>query len=289
MAVGLAATTAVVAVTNAVLLRPLPYPRPDGLYRLNASLSEPKSSQTFALSPIEVVRLQQQAGSALVGDSSLKQVPDVLMPRLGYSDYNLFDSPDSSVQANYNVGVAGKNLRADSGFALHDVPVGGPVNKQTDPKFAGPIPRGLPFDDAAVISRMVDVCQILAFYRQAYTPGAGSPLIDAGDPADGAGNDIGAIGSGADDPQDQFGKFCDPAAVTPLAPAAKVFKCDNVPIGGGSAGTGGTGGNPVAKGFACVCTSAAAGDTGSHSVGVLLVLALAAGLTLRARHSRNRR
>lgn len=61
MAVGLAATTAVVAVTNAVLLRPLPYPRPDGLYRLNASITEPRSSQTFALSPIEVVRLQQQA------------------------------------------------------------------------------------------------------------------------------------------------------------------------------------------------------------------------------------
>src|SRR5688572_7241415 len=62
MAVGLAATTAVVAVANAVLLRPLPYPRPDGLFRLNASTSDPNSSQTaFNLSPIELVRLQQQA------------------------------------------------------------------------------------------------------------------------------------------------------------------------------------------------------------------------------------
>src|SRR5262245_60253378 len=60
MAVGLAATTAVVAVTNAVLLRPLPYPRPDRLYQLNASAGS-NSSQTFALSPIEVARLQQQA------------------------------------------------------------------------------------------------------------------------------------------------------------------------------------------------------------------------------------
>lgn len=59
MAVGLAATTAVVAVTNAVLLRPLPYPRPDGLYRLNASPVD--APQTlFVLSPIEVARLQQQ-------------------------------------------------------------------------------------------------------------------------------------------------------------------------------------------------------------------------------------
>lgn len=60
MAVGLAATTAVIAVANAVVLRPLPYPRPDGLFRLNASTSTANSSQTkFNLSPIEFVRLQQ--------------------------------------------------------------------------------------------------------------------------------------------------------------------------------------------------------------------------------------
>jgi predicted permease len=59
LAVGLAATTAVLVVANAVVLRPLPYPRPDRLYRLNASM--PNSSQAFVLSPIEVSRLQQQA------------------------------------------------------------------------------------------------------------------------------------------------------------------------------------------------------------------------------------
>src|SRR5687767_1611509 len=62
MAVGLAAATAVVTVANAVVLRPLPYPKPDRLFRVNAIISDPSSSQTlFALSPIEVVRLQQQA------------------------------------------------------------------------------------------------------------------------------------------------------------------------------------------------------------------------------------
>jgi putative ABC transport system permease protein len=62
MAVGLAATTAVVAVANAVVLRPLPYPKPERLFRLNASTSDANSSQTlFSLSPIEVARLQQQA------------------------------------------------------------------------------------------------------------------------------------------------------------------------------------------------------------------------------------
>ena len=60
MAVGLAATTAVIAVANAVVLRPLPYPRPDNLFRLNASTATANSSQLqFNLSPIEVVRLQQ--------------------------------------------------------------------------------------------------------------------------------------------------------------------------------------------------------------------------------------
>lgn len=64
MAVGLAATTAVVAVTNAVLLRPLPYPKADRLFRVNASTSDPNSSATlFALSPIELARLQQQANT----------------------------------------------------------------------------------------------------------------------------------------------------------------------------------------------------------------------------------
>jgi putative ABC transport system permease protein len=59
MAVGLAAATAVVAVTNAVLLRPLPYPRPERLYRLNTTNSDPTLSQTlFAMSPIEIARLQ---------------------------------------------------------------------------------------------------------------------------------------------------------------------------------------------------------------------------------------
>ena len=60
MAVGLAATTAVIAVANAVVLRPLPYPSPDRLFRLNASSTVANSSQMlFNLSPIEVVRLQQ--------------------------------------------------------------------------------------------------------------------------------------------------------------------------------------------------------------------------------------
>jgi hypothetical protein len=37
-------------------------------------------------------------------------------------------------------------------------------------------------------------------------PKAGSPAIDAGDPADGAGNDVGAVGSGDPHAADKFGR-----------------------------------------------------------------------------------
>jgi hypothetical protein len=40
------------------------------------------------------------------------------------------------------------------------------------------------------------VSQILARFREIYTPAEGSPLTDAGDPADGAGTDIGPISVG---------------------------------------------------------------------------------------------
>jgi hypothetical protein len=44
-------------------------------------------------------------------------------------------------------------------------------------------------------------------------PSTGSPLIDAGDPADGPGVDIGAVGAGTADPADLFGKFGSAASV----------------------------------------------------------------------------
>ena len=49
------------------------------------------------------------------------------------------------------------------------------------------------------------VSSVLALYRTHYTPQAGSPLIDAGDPAGGAGNDIGAVGAGTSNANDKFG------------------------------------------------------------------------------------
>ena len=61
-------------------------------------------------------------------------------------------------------------------------------------------------DDAAIWTRATTVSRASsALYRTRYTPQAGSPLIDAGDPAGGAGNDIGAVGAGTANANDKFG------------------------------------------------------------------------------------
>ena len=126
--------------------------------------------------------------------------------RLGYADYNLFFSPKARNKRNYLLSVAGKRERKDAGFGLNDIPRGGQIDEQADPKFKGPVPKKFPFGDDDIKARKVVVSAMLAFYRDAYTPGAGSPLIGAGDPADGPGSYIGAVGTGANAPDDFFGR-----------------------------------------------------------------------------------
>jgi hypothetical protein len=228
------------------------------------------------------IRLAPWTGTALVGQG-IKEIPDPLPVLLGYTDYNLFHNPDMSVKANYNVGVAGKTLRTDAGFGLHDVPPNGAPNAQVDPKLANQTPHAFPFQEADVLAGTVNVCQILAFYRQAYTPAADSPLVDAGDPQEGVGNDIGAVGAGAENALDEFGRLCDPASVTPLVPPAGIYSCKSVAIGGtGAGGSGGVGVVPGDHHFSCVCDGAA-GDVDGPSGGLLSVLAILASLAMLAR------
>lgn len=132
--------------------------------------------------------------------------------RLGYADFNLFSNPKAKTPRNYLLSVAGKTERKDAGFALNDIPRGGKIDEQADPKFKGPLPKGFPYSDDEIKSRKIGVSKMLAFYREAYSPAEGSPLIGAGDPADGAGNFIGAIGSGPDAPNDYFGRPANAAA-----------------------------------------------------------------------------
>ena len=128
-------------------------------------------------------------------------------PRLGYADYNLFYNPKAKAPRNYLLSVAGKQERKDAGFGLNDIPRGGKVDEQADPKFKGPIPKKFPFADDDIKARKVTVSKILAWYREAYTPAEGSPLIGAGDRADGDGTNIGAIGSAKPSALDCFGRF----------------------------------------------------------------------------------
>lgn len=202
------------------------------------------------------IRLPAWTGTALVGTED-KVVPDPLMPMLGYADYNFFHSPDGSVLANYNVGVMDKSP-GDPGFGAHDLPAGGTPNPAVEPKFAGPIPHSFPFDDEMVAMGAVSVCQILAFYRQAYMPADGSPLIDAGDPMEGAGNDIGAIGAGDANDVDKFGTLPCPGT-QPLVADPGIFKCPAISIGGN------LGGELPPPGITCVCDASAGAPGGALS------------------------
>jgi hypothetical protein len=117
---------------------------------------------------------------------------------VGAADYNAFYNPDTTATLTHY---------ADSGMGAHDV--GGGAN--TDPKFAQARVVPFPIGDGDIWTRKVTVSQILSLYRGIYTPGAGSPLIDAGSPSDDTGGarntDIGAIGAGNAHPADLFGKF----------------------------------------------------------------------------------
>jgi hypothetical protein len=132
---------------------------------------------------------------------------DTKPARLGYADYNLFYSPKVKAPRNYLLAVTGKVERKDAGFGLNDVPRGGAVNAQADPKFKGPISIAFPFSDEDIKSGKVTVSKILAFYRNAYSPAAESPLVGAGDPKDGEGTNIGAVGSAKKSEVDRFGRF----------------------------------------------------------------------------------
>src|SRR5262249_12883615 len=94
----------------------------------------------------------------------------------------------------------------DAGFARHDVPAGGAKDAQVHPRFKGPIPKRFPFSDDDIRARKVTVGQILATYREAYSPAEGSPLIGAGDPADGAGSYLGAVAAGKPPPHARSGR-----------------------------------------------------------------------------------
>lgn len=145
-------------------------------------------------------------GSATVRPGFFEKKTEPGPARLGYADYNLFFNPDAAEKDNYALSVQGKIERADAGFGKHDIPASGAKDAQVEPKFKGPIPTKFPFSDDDIRSGKVKVSTILSHYREAYQPASDSPLLNAGDPADGAGSFIGAVGAGKGCPNDFFGR-----------------------------------------------------------------------------------
>jgi hypothetical protein len=115
-------------------------------------------------------------------------------PRISYADYNCFFNPSAAAAPNYAEGII-----QGAAASAHDL--------NADPKFVEGRVQLYPINEAAVWNRRYKVSQALAYFRQRYTPAEGSPLIGAGDPADGLHSYIGVIGSGNDVPNDRFGRF----------------------------------------------------------------------------------
>ena len=85
---------------------------------------------------------------------------------------------------------------------LHPATDIGALNAQVNPGLTNAV-TSVGIDDAAMWQRTTSVRQVLQSYRARYTPNVGSPLIDAGH--GGNGNDIGAVGAGLSNTNDQFG------------------------------------------------------------------------------------
>jgi hypothetical protein len=114
--------------------------------------------------------------------------------------YTSVDLMSGMLQADYNLfWKCSSPPYSDSRVPAHDV--------HADPLLASPPAFQFEFDEKAVWQRTQSVHDILSAYRAKYAPKAGSPAIDSGDPTIfGAGNDIGAIGNGATNAADLFGK-----------------------------------------------------------------------------------
>jgi hypothetical protein len=151
---------------------------------LNNTLDGRNGTPASGLNAIGVTGSETLNSNALI---NLPYPPVDIVSGTLTADYNLFFNDDTP-------------LYSDNRTPAHD--------RTADPKLNSPPAHAYMFDEKAVWLRGTSVRDILAAYRTMYTPKAGSPLIDSGDPQFfGAGNDIGAIGAGADNAADQFGKL----------------------------------------------------------------------------------
>jgi len=202
------------------------------------------------------MRFPYGQGSAGVGPGAIEQAGSP-PPVLGYADYNLFFNPDGDVVDNYGLAVEGKVERQDPGFGANDIPPHGAKDAQVDPQVTGPLADRFPWTDDQIQSGAITVTDMLAYFRTVYAPRPGSPLIDAGDPQDGNGADIGAIGAGAPNAGDAFGSF---PAVSPN------------PVGNAEGGVAASARSESDGPLKLRCSTRPPGDAGESAHGVWLGL-----------------
>jgi len=203
--------------------------------------------------------------------------------RLGYADFNLFYNLAAATTDNYGISVANLTERHSAGFALGDPVAEDAKDQQVDPLLATPPPVVFPLADEVIVTRLVTVCQILGFYRALYAPGAGSLLIDKGDPSDGVGTDIGAVGAGTPAAADLFGTLCPDAARVLVDTQAVVTTCPQSGVDGGTTPLSQQG-----RSIVCVCEAAPAGGLGTILVPTIALVFLVLGIRpARARRRRN--
>src|SRR5689334_8293573 len=112
----------------------------------------------------------------------------VSAPRVASADYNAFFNPLAPNTARYRTGMVSGTP------GVHDV--------RANPQLSG-LPE-IPYriSEGCIWVGGCTTGQVLAHYRDIYRPAAGSPLINAADPADGVVTAIGAIGPDDTNPVD---------------------------------------------------------------------------------------
>jgi hypothetical protein len=116
----------------------------------------------------------------------------IAAPRVGYADYNAWFNPLAPATTPYLPeivnGVPG----------LHDV--------TANPQFAGTVDLPYRIAEGCIWLGNCSTSEVLARYREIYRLSPGSPLVGAGNPADGQGTMIGAVGADTTNPADRFGR-----------------------------------------------------------------------------------
>jgi hypothetical protein len=117
----------------------------------------------------------------------------VSSPRVTSADYNGWFNPLAPSSTRYLAGIV------ENTPGLHDV-IGNPL-------FTGQPEVPYRVSEGCIWTGGCTTKQALSRYREIYRPAAGSPMINAGDPADGTGTFIGAIGPDDANPVDRFGRI----------------------------------------------------------------------------------